>query len=120
MSELIRIFIERGDLAHLALFLWAAAASFALWFALRELGAASAGIVAPPCPGRDAARRSSRRDASQNRDRTKHRALCGPGSAKRHEECRIASGTRDRHITFDRGTPMHAPLPPISRLALFP
>jgi hypothetical protein len=41
MSDLIRIFTERGDLAHLALFLWAAAASFALWFALRELGAAS-------------------------------------------------------------------------------
>jgi hypothetical protein len=41
MSDLIRIFTERGDLAHLALFLWAAAASFALWFALRELGAAA-------------------------------------------------------------------------------
>jgi hypothetical protein len=41
MSDLIRIFTERGDLAHLALFLWAAAASFALWFSLRELGAAS-------------------------------------------------------------------------------
>jgi predicted ATPase len=41
MSDLIRIFTERGDLAHLALLLWAAAASFALWFALRELGAAS-------------------------------------------------------------------------------
>ncbi|HEV7876951.1 hypothetical protein [Bradyrhizobium sp.] len=41
MSELIRIFTERGDLAHLALLLWASAASTALWFALRELGAAS-------------------------------------------------------------------------------
>ena len=41
MPDLIRIFSERGDLAHLALFLWAAAASTALWFALRELGAAS-------------------------------------------------------------------------------
>ena len=41
MSDLIRIFTERGDLAHLALLLWAAAASFALWFALRELGAAA-------------------------------------------------------------------------------
>jgi len=41
MPELIRIFTERGDLAHLALFLWAAAASCALWFSLRELGAAS-------------------------------------------------------------------------------
>ena len=41
MPDLIRIFTERGDLAHLALFLWAAAASFALWFALRELASAS-------------------------------------------------------------------------------
>ena len=41
MSDLIRTFTERGDLAHLALFLWAAAASTALWFALRELGAAA-------------------------------------------------------------------------------
>jgi hypothetical protein len=41
MSNLIRIFTERGDLAHLALFLWAAAASTALWFSLRELAAAS-------------------------------------------------------------------------------
>ena len=41
MSDLIRTFTERGDLAHLALFLWAAAASFALWFSLRELGAAA-------------------------------------------------------------------------------
>jgi predicted ATPase len=41
MSELINTFVARGDLAHLALLLWAAAASFALWFALRELAAAS-------------------------------------------------------------------------------
>lgn len=41
MSDLIRIFSERGDLAHLALLLWAAGASTALWFTLRELGAAS-------------------------------------------------------------------------------
>jgi hypothetical protein len=41
MPDLIRIFSERGDLAHLALLLWAAAASTALWFSLRELGAAS-------------------------------------------------------------------------------
>jgi hypothetical protein len=41
MSELIRIFSERGDLAHLALLLWASAASTALWFTLRELGAVS-------------------------------------------------------------------------------
>jgi hypothetical protein len=41
MSDLIRIFSERGDLAHLALFLWASAASAGLLFTLRELSAAS-------------------------------------------------------------------------------
>ncbi|ABD87362.1 hypothetical protein [Rhodopseudomonas palustris] len=41
MSDLIDTFIARGDLAHLALLLWAGAASFALWFALRELAAAA-------------------------------------------------------------------------------
>ncbi|WP_022721491.1 hypothetical protein [Rhodopseudomonas sp. B29] len=41
MSDLIKIFGERGDLAHLALLLWAGAASAGLWFALRELAAAS-------------------------------------------------------------------------------
>jgi hypothetical protein len=41
MSELIRIFAERGDLAHLALLLWASAASFALCLTLRELANAS-------------------------------------------------------------------------------
>ncbi|HEX5213051.1 MAG TPA: hypothetical protein VFW22_15105 [Pseudolabrys sp.] len=41
MSDLIRIFSERGDLAHLALFLWATSASALAWFALRELTAAS-------------------------------------------------------------------------------
>ncbi len=37
MPDLTRTFIERGDLAHLALFLWAASASALAWFALREL-----------------------------------------------------------------------------------
>ena len=41
MPDLIRTFTERGDLAHLALFLWASAASAAAVFALRELAAAS-------------------------------------------------------------------------------
>lgn len=41
MSDVIRIFTERGDLAHVALLLWAIAASAAAWFALRELAAAS-------------------------------------------------------------------------------
>ncbi len=41
MSELIDTFVARGDLAHLALLLWASAASFALWFVLRELAAAA-------------------------------------------------------------------------------
>jgi hypothetical protein len=41
MDELIAIFRERGDLAHLALFLWASSASGLAWFALKELAAAS-------------------------------------------------------------------------------
>ncbi|ETR76023.1 hypothetical protein X566_15665 [Afipia sp. P52-10] len=41
MFELIDIFIKRGDLAHIALFLWASVASVALWSTLRELAAAS-------------------------------------------------------------------------------
>jgi hypothetical protein len=41
MSDLIRIFTERGDLAHLALLLWASAASAAAWLLLRESAAAS-------------------------------------------------------------------------------
>ncbi|MCB1411735.1 MAG: hypothetical protein KDJ76_01260 [Xanthobacteraceae bacterium] len=41
MSELIDTFVARGDLAHLALFLWATAASGGLLFTLRELAAAS-------------------------------------------------------------------------------
>jgi hypothetical protein len=41
MDDLIRIFTERGDLAHLALFLWASVASAAALFALRELAGAS-------------------------------------------------------------------------------
>jgi hypothetical protein len=41
MDDLIKIFSERGDLAHLALLLWAAGASGLAGFALRELAAAS-------------------------------------------------------------------------------
>jgi hypothetical protein len=41
MNELIAIFGSRGDLAHLALLLWALSASALAWFALRELTAAS-------------------------------------------------------------------------------
>ena len=37
MPDLIRIFSERGDLAHLALFLWAASASALLYLTLRAL-----------------------------------------------------------------------------------
>ena len=40
MNDLIRIFTERGDLAHLALFLWATSASALAWSALLELAAA--------------------------------------------------------------------------------
>ena len=39
MSELIDTFAARGDLAHVALLLWASAASTAGWFALREWAA---------------------------------------------------------------------------------
>jgi len=41
MPDLIQTFAERGDLAHLALLLWAMSASALAWFALRELAAAS-------------------------------------------------------------------------------
>ena len=41
MSDLIQTFTERGDLAHLALLLWALSASALAWFGLRELAAAS-------------------------------------------------------------------------------
>lgn len=41
MTDLIREFATRGDLAHLALFLWAASATALSWFTLRELAAAS-------------------------------------------------------------------------------
>ena len=37
MIELIDTFARRGDLAHLALLLWAMSASALAWFALREL-----------------------------------------------------------------------------------
>src|SRR3954471_3454421 len=37
------------------------------------------------------ARSAARSGALQNRDRYELRALCGPGSAERHEECRTAS-----------------------------
>jgi hypothetical protein len=41
MPDLIQTFTTRGDLAHLALFLWATSATALAWFALRELTAAS-------------------------------------------------------------------------------
>jgi hypothetical protein len=41
MSDLTAIVSERGDLAHLALFLWATSASALAAFAVRELAAAS-------------------------------------------------------------------------------
>lgn len=41
LSDLIDTFMLRGDLAHLALFLWASVASAAALFALRELAGAS-------------------------------------------------------------------------------
>ncbi|MEI9803780.1 MAG: hypothetical protein WDN48_04040 [Pseudolabrys sp.] len=41
MRDLIDIFSARGDLAHVALLLWASSASALAWFALREVAAAS-------------------------------------------------------------------------------
>ncbi|MBN9582391.1 MAG: hypothetical protein J0G37_12935 [Afipia sp.] len=41
MSDILRTFAERGDLAHLALFLWAASASAAFVITLRELADAA-------------------------------------------------------------------------------
>lgn len=41
MSELTKEFAGRGDLAHLALFLWASGASALLVWALRELAASN-------------------------------------------------------------------------------
>ena len=41
MRELVEIFTERGDLAHLALLLWAMSATTVAWFSMRELAAAS-------------------------------------------------------------------------------
>ncbi len=41
MNDLLRAFAERGDIAHLALLLWALGASAAFWRTLVELGRAS-------------------------------------------------------------------------------
>lgn len=41
MPDIIDIFATRGDLAHVALLLWALSASALAWFTLRELTAAS-------------------------------------------------------------------------------
>jgi hypothetical protein len=41
MTDLIATFTQRGDLAHLALFLWASSSSGLALFALKELAAAS-------------------------------------------------------------------------------
>ena len=41
MDELTKTIVARGDLAHLALFLWASGASAVLVWTLRELAAAN-------------------------------------------------------------------------------
>lgn len=41
MSDLVALFAAKGDLAHVALFLWASGASGLLAWALRELAAAN-------------------------------------------------------------------------------
>ena len=41
MNDLLALVAARGDLAHIALFLWACAATTMLWHALRELAASN-------------------------------------------------------------------------------
>jgi len=41
VDDLTRVFASRGDLAHLALFLWASGASALLVWALRELASSN-------------------------------------------------------------------------------
>jgi hypothetical protein len=41
MNDVIEQFIQRGDLAHLALFLWASGSSGLLVWSLRELASAN-------------------------------------------------------------------------------
>lgn len=41
MTDLTKLIAERGDLAHLALFLWASGASALLVFTMKELAAAN-------------------------------------------------------------------------------
>lgn len=41
MDDLTKTIIERGDLAHLALFLWASGASALLAWSLKEMAAAN-------------------------------------------------------------------------------
>ena len=41
MSDILNAILERGDLAHLALFLWACAATAQAYLAMRELGEAT-------------------------------------------------------------------------------
>jgi hypothetical protein len=41
MADVTKEFVARGDLAHLALFLWASGASALLAWALRELAASN-------------------------------------------------------------------------------
>jgi hypothetical protein len=41
MDDLTKIIAERGDLAHVVLFVWASGASALLWWTLKELSAAN-------------------------------------------------------------------------------
>jgi len=41
MSDILDAILQRGDLAHLALFLWACAATVQAYLAMRELGEAT-------------------------------------------------------------------------------
>ena len=41
LDQIVTAFVERADVGHLGLLLWAATASAAAWFVMRELSAAN-------------------------------------------------------------------------------
>lgn len=41
LDQIVTAFVERADVGHLGLMLWAATASAAAWFVMRELSAAN-------------------------------------------------------------------------------
>ncbi len=95
MTDPVDIFIERGDLAHLALLLWAASASGLAWFALRELAAASRCFdYFVRDPARLSERYEHEREGPRRRRRTKQPRL--PGFPLRSSRVLRLSRTRIR------------------------